>query len=656
MAIFQALSRLALEQLIGGFCQGSTFKIVEQGMGTTLQALTRHFLDQGPRLTQALGCANQRAWQALETALAGEALWERCQALRYQKEQRSFAQQVRAFLDANPLAELTGKTQFRKECLRELQEARRAGLLSPGDLDLPTLLDPLGSPARFTDPEGLTHSQAQTLKEVAAEVRQAGFSSLAWFLELRPSQGAPLLPAAFLWFFRKEVETDRALWQGLDWARLGNVAAGNAQSLDGLAQVLTRHSPQLEDLLASLAGGRARVPHGALDIPREMQPQRPEVRQLGQTVLRLLTQHDLAGREMHPRDRLAIQHPEERQQVKQLVEGFRSLPPEQQARLPALGHGLGKLQFATGDLAGAQEAFGKAAAGVKDSRARAEAHHHAHLAALEQQQGAAAIAALKIAATLDPQRFEPFPFSRYEPENVLGVGGPGVTFQCRVRGQPGRVVIQVLWLDNLERSAEDLVREARLLAALRHPALVGLKECDFADARRERLFLVMDPFDGMTLTEYVARQGCLKPIELLGLASLVAGGLQAAHDRNVLHRGVRPDQVLVRREADGWRAKLINFGLTPRPNAVPATVGTAAAADYAAPEQRGRLPGVPLGVRSDVYGFGRTCCYALFQTPHPLGRHWRQLPELLANLLDGCLEERPEQRFADFATVLTRLA
>jgi DNA polymerase len=78
--------------------------------------------------------------------------------------------------------------------------------------------------------------------------------------------------------------------------------------------------------------------------------------------------------------------------------------------------------------------------------------------------------------------------------------------------------------------------------------------------------------------------------------------------------------------------------------------------EYAAPEQMGKLPGVAVGPSSDVYGFARTCCYALFQTPQPLPRHWRSVPPDLAELLETCLEERPEQRPQDFGAVLARLA
>src|SRR5205085_8220634 len=78
--------------------------------------------------------------------------------------------------------------------------------------------------------------------------------------------------------------------------------------------------------------------------------------------------------------------------------------------------------------------------------------------------------------------------------------------------------------------------------------------------------------------------------------------------------------------------------------------------DYAAPEQMGKLPGVPVRPASDVYGFAKTCCFALFQTPQPLLRHWLSIPAALAELLESCLEDQPAQRPQDFKTVLDRLS
>jgi DNA polymerase len=110
--------------------------------------------------------------------------------------------------------------------------------------------------------------------------------------------------------------------------------------------------------------------------------------------------------------------------------------------------------------------------------------------------------------------------------------------------------------------------------------------------------------------------------------------------------------------------KLIDFGLALRRTGRETMLATsttltgrsiAGTLEYAAPEQMGKLPGVSVGPTSDVFGFARTCCYALFQTPQPLLRYWRSVPAELAELLETCLEEKPEQRPRDFQMVLNRL-
>src|SRR5262249_48367612 len=69
----------------------------------------------------------------------------------------------------------------------------------------------------------------------------------------------------------------------------------------------------------------------------------------------------------------------------------------------------------------------------------------------------------------------------------------------------------------------------------------------------------------------------------------------------------------------------------------------------------GKLPAVAVGPYSDVYGLGKTCCYALFRTTQPLPKHWRSLPSGLADLLADCLAEQPGERPANGAAVLERL-
>jgi DNA polymerase len=179
---------------------------------------------------------------------------------------------------------------------------------------------------------------------------------------------------------------------------------------------------------------------------------------------------------------------------------------------------------------------------------------------------------------------------------------------------------------------------------------------------------------------------------MMDVARQVASGLQAAHSQGILHRDVKPANILLHRTTGDtgdtgkrqkgvsnslsspvspvspvvqFTSKIIDFGLalrrTGRETMLASTqtvIGSSIAGtlEYAAPEQMGKLPGVAVGPASDVYGFARTCCYALFQTPQPLLRHWRSVPESLAELLETCLEERPENRPPGFKEVLARLS
>jgi WD40 repeat protein len=156
--------------------------------------------------------------------------------------------------------------------------------------------------------------------------------------------------------------------------------------------------------------------------------------------------------------------------------------------------------------------------------------------------------------------------------------------------------------------------------------------------------------------------------DLLAVGRQVAEGLGAAHGKGILHRDVKPANLLVRKDESGWNVKLIDFGLALRRDADSETVrkmaqgGTlvgssiAGTLDYGAPEQMGRLAGVSVGAYSDIYGFGKTCCLALFKTTQPLPRHWQSVPHDLALLLEQCLEEAPKQRPPDFTVVLKRLS
>src|SRR5262249_33949255 len=141
-----------------------------------------------------------------------------------------------------------------------------------------------------------------------------------------------------------------------------------------------------------------------------------------------------------------------------------------------------------------------------------------------------------------------------------------------------------------------------------------------------------DAYDGLTLEDHVKEYGALTPEELVAVARQMAAGLEAAHRNRILHRNVKPSNVLVHKEAHALQVKLIDFGLTPRPEVLQELARRSQGADgagdalaYTAPEHLGQAHGAQPSPAMDVYGFGKACCYALFRTPSPSREQWKSI-------------------------------
>jgi tetratricopeptide (TPR) repeat protein len=391
------------------------------------------------------------------------------------------------------------------------------------------------------------------------------------------------------------------------------------------------------------------------------------VRDLREKLQSLLDRAHIPAGPVRLRDSFSIRE-EERPAVKALLTRFRQLPAEEQQRLPDLLNNLGKLQVGYGDFEGARRAFTEAARCTPESASRAEAQYNAFLAALEQKKWDEALAAIREAASLAPERFAPFPLHRYEPRRILGAGGFGTAFLCHDAYLDADVVVKTLHATELARSPEEVFREARVLIHLSDPAVIGVKDCGYADpAARGRPYVVMDYFPGQSLEVYVREHGPLSPDNLLAIAGQVARGLQAVHRHSIYHRDLKPDKVLIRNEGGAWKVKIIDFGLAMwrqvTETGLPGgsheksmlTTSVAGTVLYAPPEQLGLLPGVPVGPYSDVYSFGKTCCYALFSVPQPNSKQWGTVPEPLVEWLSECVSEVLQKRPRDFEVVLDRL-
>jgi serine/threonine protein kinase len=637
----------------------------------------QRFTDHSERLSTALEGANERAWRALELTLAGESLWERFKAATARAEDKAFARQVRDFLDVAQLPVSADGEAFRRKCLKELREARKSKMLTVGVLPLRELAEQTGAFARFNDPLKRLDAEWRLIEDMAQVLKEAKYDQLSLLLRQRPAQGTSLLVAGARYFFRRAVEEDQKLFQGLAFAQMERLSQAQEQGFAALNAVMVQQGQRLEELLADVHTIVIETHSAVLDLQGQIEGQSGQLQEIGVAVQKLLQQHRLHRREVRPGDSLSIRNDHERQLVKQVVARYRALPAEDRLQLPALLNGIGKLEVIVGDFEAAQKDFSTVAVLAEDNKAQAEAHFNAYHTCLERRDWPAAIQEFIKAVKLDAKRFASFPVGKYQPQRILGAGGFGVAFLCKHKYMDAQVVVKTLMLEHLGRDADKVFTEAQVLRQLDHPAIIRISDCGYVDAAsKSRPFLVMDYFEGSTLEEHVKKHGPMPVDDLLAIARSVAEALQAAHSKGILHRDVKPANLLVRRHQaepgvsvpEGWQVKVIDFGLALQQKVVRTSMNASTATrnktlvggsiagtlDYAAPEQMGKRND-PVGLYSDIYGWAKTCCYTLFQTTQPLFTHWQSIPLPLAQVLERCLAENPAQRTQSFADVLERL-
>jgi tRNA A-37 threonylcarbamoyl transferase component Bud32/Skp family chaperone for outer membrane proteins len=202
---------------------------------------------------------------------------------------------------------------------------------------------------------------------------------------------------------------------------------------------------------------------------------------------------------------------------------------------------------------------------------------------------------------------------RYRLGSLLGVGGMARVYVASDRVLERQVAVKVLSPPYAQDPVfvERFRREARAAARLSHPNIVAVFDSG-ADAAQ--LYLVMEYVAGQSLAQLLASQGRLAPRRSVELAVQVCAALAAAHAQGLVHRDVKPANVLV--DPDG-QVKVADFGIVKASAATTLTgtgtvLGTAA---YLSPEQ---AQGGPVDARSDLYGLGCVLYELLCGTP-PFG-------------------------------------
>ncbi|WP_187345669.1 serine/threonine-protein kinase [Sorangium cellulosum] len=265
---------------------------------------------------------------------------------------------------------------------------------------------------------------------------------------------------------------------------------------------------------------------------------------------------------------------------------------------------------------------------------------------------------------------------RFLIDRLLGRGGMGEVWAALDTALERPVAIKIIHrgLAAEARYAERFLRETRLAARVAHPNLVRLY--DAGRAADGRLFMVMERVSGVPLRQMLANGARLEPVRALHYAIQIADALSTAHEAELVHRDVKPENILV---SDGVRARLLDFGVAkdarvPGLTRQGSVVGTSR---YMAPEQ---IAGRAVDGRADLYALG-VVIYEMLAGAHPyavldeasgigeteiLAAHVHlpatplpevlpSCPEALWRAVAACLAKRPEERFARAAELAAAL-
>ncbi|HZL91308.1 MAG TPA: family 16 glycoside hydrolase [Pirellulaceae bacterium] len=261
--------------------------------------------------------------------------------------------------------------------------------------------------------------------------------------------------------------------------------------------------------------------------------------------------------------------------------------------------------------------------------------------------------------------------AQYEIIEVVGSGGMGIVLRAFDTKLSRIVAVKVLApeLARNPTAVKRFLREAKAAAAVVHDHVVTIHN---VEETHQPPFLVMQFIDGQTLQQKIDRQGALDLKEILRIGCQTAAGLAAAHKHGVIHRDVKPANILLENGIE--RVKITDFGLARAADDVEITQTglIAGTPQYMSPEQ---ARGESMDARGDLFSLGSvlyTMCTGrpafraettmgvlrrvCDDVPRPIREVHAEIPQWLCEIVDKLLQKEPEQRFQSAQEVADLLA
>ena len=257
---------------------------------------------------------------------------------------------------------------------------------------------------------------------------------------------------------------------------------------------------------------------------------------------------------------------------------------------------------------------------------------------------------------------------RYEILEKIGSGGMSDVYKAKCHKLNRLVAIKVLKSEFTSdvTFVSKFKMEAQAAAGLSHPNIVNIYDVvDEGDIH----FIVMELVEGITLKSYITKKGHLEVKEAIGIAIQVASGIEAAHEQHIIHRDIKPQNMLI--SMDG-KVKVADFGIARAVSSQTMNAATVVGSvHYISPEQ---ARGGYSDERSDLYSLGitmfemvtghvpfegdNTVTVALAHLEDPMPDPRTLNPEVspsLARIILKCTEKRPERRYPSAAAVISDL-